>query len=217
MKPFFKLFTWSIIVLASFLIGKVNVQAQGKVHIVQFSGLVLSGDDGQPVVGATLYIPKAGRGGVTNEYGAFSMPTLVGDSIVITAIGFKKRFYKIPNTTDEGHSVVIELKTDTTTLPIVEVYPYPTEELFKKAILALDLPDEDQQKQLAKNFDPVALAKMTQTLGASSEMNYRYITQQQLNYTTNRYFSPTWTFLDPFRWAQFIKSLKKNKNNNKKK
>ena len=106
---------------------------------------------------------------------------------------------------------MIELKTDTTTLPIVEVYPYPTEELFKKAILALELPEEEQQKQFERNFNPATLARMTQTMGASSAMNYRSIQQQQLNYQSNRYFSPAWTFLDPFRWAQFIKSLKKDK------
>ena len=211
MKLLIKLFIYPLILISCLLAGYMDVQAQGRVRVIQFSGLVLSGDDGQPIVGATLYIPKAGRGSVTNEYGTFSMPTLVGDSVVITAIGYKKRFYRIPNLLDDGHSVVIELKTDTTMLPIVEVYPYPTEELFKKALLALELPEEDQQKQFEKNFNATALAAMTRSMGASSAMNYRYINQQQLNYQSNRYFSPAWTFLDPFRWAQFIKSLKKNK------
>ncbi len=211
MKLYIKLVVYTFILIISTIVCSPEVQAQGKIHIIQFSGLVLSGDDGQPIIGATLYIPKAGRGSTTNEYGSFSMPTLAGDSVVITAIGFKKRFYRIPDIKDEGHSVVIELKTDTTNLPIVEVYPYPTEELFKKAILALELPEEDQQKQFERNFNPVALARMTQSMGASSGMNFRYVNQQQLNYQANRYFSPAWTFLDPFRWAQFIKSLKKDK------
>lgn len=211
MKPFIKLFIYSFVLTISGLVFRPEANAQGKIHVIQFSGLVLSGDDGEPVIGATLYIPKAGRGSVTNEYGSFSMPTLVGDSVVITAIGYKKRYFRIPDIKDEGYSVVIELKSDTTTLPIVEVYPYPTEELFKKAVLALELPEEEQQKQFERNFNPVALARMTQTMGASSAMNYRYTNQQQLNYQANRYFSPAWTFLDPFRWAQFVKSLKKNK------
>ncbi len=206
-----KLIIYSFLLIISQITLSIRTYAQGKPVIIQFSGLVLSGEDGQPVVGATLYIPKAGRGCITNEYGSFSMPTLAGDSIVISAIGYKKRFYRIPVLKDEGHSVVIELKTDTTMLPIVEVYPYPTEELFKKALLALELPEEDQQKQFEKNFNPVAMARMAQTMGASSAMNYRYMINQQLNYQTNRYFSPAYTFLDPIRWAQFIKSLKKNK------
>ena len=211
MKAHLILFIYFAALTAAVLAGGTEARAQGRLRIIQFSGLVISGDDGQPIVGATLFIPKAGRGSITNEYGSFAMPTLAGDSVVITAIGYKKRFYRIPTLTDDGHSVVIELKTDTTLLPIVEVYPYPTEELFKKALLALELPEEEQQKQFERDFNPVALARMTQTMGASSAMNFRYMNQMQFNAQTNRYFSPAWTFLDPFRWSQFIKSLKKKK------
>lgn len=209
MKGSVHFLTYTFVLAASLLL--LQAQAQGRMHIVQFSGLVLGGEDGQPIPGATLYIPKAGRGAVTNPYGSFSMPTLPGDSVVVSAVGYKKRFYRIPNTSDDGLSVVIELKTDTTTLPIVEVYPYPTEELFKKALLALELPEEAQQEQFARNFNPAALARMTASMGASPAMNYRNTVNQQLNYQTNRYFNPMWTFMDPFRWAQFIKSLKKSK------
>jgi hypothetical protein len=183
--------------------------AQGKQHIIQFSGIVLGGEEGQPLIGASLYIPKAGRGTTTNEYGFFSMPTLAGDSIIISAIGFKKRFYKIPATTEDGYSVVIELLSDTTMLPVVEVYPYPTEELFKEAFLALELPDEKDQQAMQKNLNQQLLARMVYNSGMSGYENFRNYNNQQIYMNANRNFNPTFQFLNPFAWAQFIKSVKR--------
>ncbi|MEJ2005976.1 MAG: carboxypeptidase-like regulatory domain-containing protein, partial [Cyclobacteriaceae bacterium] len=63
--------------------------AQGKRHVIQLSGIVLSEEDttrGLP--GVHVYVPKAGRGTTTNNLGYFSMPVLPGDEIVISAIGY---------------------------------------------------------------------------------------------------------------------------------
>jgi hypothetical protein len=182
---------------------------QGKEHIIQFSGIIVGGDDSEPVAGAHIYVPKAGRGTSTNAYGFFSMPVMIGDSLVISAIGFKKQYYIIPKKLDQGYSVVIELLTDTTMLPIVEVYPYPTEELFKEAFLALQLPDEKMHEAMRRNLDKQLLAYMAYEAGMTSNENFRNYTSQQVNYMSNRNFVPTLQYLNPFAWAQFIKSVKR--------
>ncbi len=198
---------WLLGLVACLTIG--HVQAQGQRHVVQFSGFVLGGQDGKPLEGANLYIPKAGRGTNTNAYGFFSMPTITGDSIVISAVGFKKRFFVMPNIPDEGYSVIIELMSDTTQLPVVEVFPYPSEELFKEAFLALELPDEQDRQAVAKNLNQHLLSQMAIAAGMTPNQNFRNFSQQQVNSQTDRYFNPTFNFLNPFRWAQFIKSIKR--------
>jgi hypothetical protein len=196
------------LVLGLFFVGE-EVQAQGKRHIIQFSGFVLGGEDGQPLVGANLFIPKAGRGTNTNAYGFFTMPSMAGDSIIISAVGYKKRFFVMPDIADEGYSVVIELNADTTLLPVVEVHPYPTEELFKQAFLALELPDEKDREAIRKNLNQQLMARMAYEAGMTPNENFRTFNQQQLTGQTNRYFVPTIPFLNPFAWARFIKSVKK--------
>jgi hypothetical protein len=127
------------LVIILFIVSTLSANlahGQGKEHIIQFSGIIVGGDDSEPVAGAHIYVPKAGRGTSTNTYGFFSMPVMIGDSLVISAVGYKKQYYIIPKKLDQGYSVVIELLTDTTMLPIVEVYPYPTEELFKEAFFS---------------------------------------------------------------------------------
>ncbi|CAA9281260.1 MAG: hypothetical protein AVDCRST_MAG95-3325, partial [uncultured Adhaeribacter sp.] len=68
-------------------LGPDEAAAQGRAAVVQFSGIVASGDSLYGVPGVTVYVPKAGRGTATNEYGYFSMPVLAGDSVVVRALG----------------------------------------------------------------------------------------------------------------------------------
>jgi hypothetical protein len=183
--------------------------AQGSTHLIQFSGIIIGGEDSEPVGGAHIYIPKAGRGTTTNPYGFFSLPVMIGDSLLISAVGYKKQFYIIPQKQEKGYSVVIELLTDTTMLPVVEVYPYPTEELFKEAFLALKLPDEKAQEAMRKNLNQQLMNEMVLAAGPSGSESFRYFNNQQVNYMSNRNFAPTLQFLNPFAWAQFIKQVKR--------
>jgi len=184
--------------------------AQVSRQVIQFSGFII-GEDENPLIGVHVYIPKAGRGTATNNVGFFSVPTVTGDSVVISAVGYKKRYIRIPNNlTESAYSVVIELKEDFAQLPMVEVYPYPTEELFKQAFLALELPDEKEQKAIQRNLDQDMLNRMmyenpTVEPGAA----FRYSMNQQAYYAANRNFFPTNPLLNPFAWANFIKSIKR--------
>lgn len=199
----------SLILFIVTMLSANFAQGQGKEHIIQFSGIIIGGDNSEPVPGAHIYVPKAGRGTSTNEYGFFSMPVMIGDSLIISAIGYKKQYYRIPKKNEQGYSVVIELLTDTTMLPVVEVYPYPTEELFKEAFLALQLPDEKAQEAMRRNLDKQLLAYMAYEAGMTSNENFRNYTSGQVNYMSNRNFVPTLQLLNPFAWAQFIKSVKR--------
>ncbi len=195
--------------LCILLLGSQELKAQGKEPIIQFNGIIIGGDNSEPVPGAHIYVPKAGRGTTTNPYGFFSMPVMVGDSLIISAIGYKRQYYRIPPKNDKGYSVIIELLSDTTTLPVVEVYPYPTEELFKEAFLALQMPDEKDQRAMRKNLDQQLLYQMSIAAGPGANESFRNYTNSQMNYNSNRNFAPTMQLLNPFAWAQFIKQVKR--------
>ena len=74
------------------------------------------------MVGANLFIPKAGRGANTNAYGYFALPALEGDTLIVSTVGYKNRLIVMPKVPDEVYSVVIELNADATLLPVVEVH-----------------------------------------------------------------------------------------------
>jgi len=185
-----------------------EVKAQGDRQTVHLSGIVVGEDSTNGIPGVHVYIPKAGRGTITNGYGFFILPTMVGDSVVISAVGYKKKYYVIPKDKGIGLSVVIDLETDITELSAVEVYPYPTEELFKEAFLALQLP-ETELEYMRKNLDANLLAMMYAHTPMDGSMNYRHLMNQNAIYTSNKNFVPTLQLLNPFAWAEFIKSVKR--------
>ncbi len=220
MKKFFKTYGYQfigfyIVLFSVLVLATGQSQAQGKEPIIQFNGIIIGGEDSEPVPGAHIYVPKAGRGTTTNPYGFFSMPVMVGDSLIISAIGYKRQYYRIPPKNDKGYSVIIELLSDTTTLPVVEVYPYPTEELFKEAFLALEMPDEKAQQAMRKNLDQQLLYQMSIAAGPGANESFRNYTNSQTYYNSNRNFAPTLQLLNPFAWAQFIKQVKRDKANKK--
>jgi hypothetical protein len=206
--------TYQIFFVVTLLVGVglVNchtVQAQGERQILQLSGLVLGEDSTSGLGGAHIFVPEAGRGTTSNPYGYFSMPVLAGDSVVFSSVGYKRQHYLVPKNASENLTIVVEMQTDTTYLEPIAIFPFPTEELFKEAILALQLPDEDQYNNMRDNLGAELLARMFNNMPMDGSMNHRYYMQQQfdrMQYSAGPRPNP---LLNPFAWAEFIKSLKR--------
>ncbi|MBO9699836.1 MAG: carboxypeptidase-like regulatory domain-containing protein [Sporocytophaga sp.] len=190
-------------------------QGQNGKNIVQLSGLVIGGDSAYGIPGVTIYTPKSGRGTITNYLGYFSMPALGGDSIVIKSLGFKEKSFIVPKDTNKL-SLVIELLGDTSILPTVEVFPWPTEKIFKEAFLSLKL-DDNSYDNMHKNLNEQVMRRMLYTQEASSKNNHNYYMQQQTTKVENRFFQPTLSLLNPFAWSQFLNSARNGGLRNKKK
>lgn len=190
------------------MLSIADSKAQGNRMVIQFSGVVIGEDSTSGVPGVHIYVPVAGRGTTSNQYGYFSMPVLKGDSVVISAMGYQKQFFIIPGDQGESITVAIELLSDTTYLPTVEIFPYSTEELFKEAILALELPE--QLDKNSPNMGEDVLARMFRDMPMDGSMNHRYYMEQQFFKTHNRFSDPRYNnpLLNPFNWAKFIQSVK---------
>ena len=81
------------VVLLVIIGSAVSASAQYQRRVVQLSGVVIGMDSSRAIPGVHVYVPKAGRGCVTNNAGFFSMPVLTGDSVVISAVGFVRQHY----------------------------------------------------------------------------------------------------------------------------
>jgi hypothetical protein len=191
------------------MVIQLSVFGQDQKEIVQFSGVVVDEDSTSTgMFRVHVYVPTAGRGTVTNRYGYFSLPVLVGDSVLISAIGYQKQHFIIPANQGDSYTVLVEMVTDTTVLSTVEIFPYPTEELFKEAILALNLPVDDLSQE--DNLGQEVLARMAQSMTMDASQNYKYYMNQQFYdlhnaYSQQRFNNP---LLSPINWATFIKSLR---------
>jgi hypothetical protein len=199
-----------ILLLATLFIFalKQNAIGQGVTQVIQLSGLVVAGDSSYGVPGVHLFIPNAGRGTTSNYIGYFSLPVLVGDSLVVRAMGYKDRTYIIPKTFQNSHSMLIYLVEDTLILPAVEIFPWSTEKLFKEAFLALDLPQTDINN-MQKNLNDVVLRRMLYNMEADGSLNSKYYMQQQAIKQDMRFSAYNVPFFNPFAWSQFIDQVKK--------
>lgn len=189
--------------------SKLHAQGEKSKDPIQFSGIIVGEDSVSGVGGVHIFIPKTGRGTTSNMYGYFSMPVLPGDSVIISAVGYQRQYYKIPKNKKESFTVIVELAADTTYLPEIEIFPYPSEEDFKAAILALQLPDEDDFNNMRNNLDPVLLAKIFENTPMSANMNHRYFMMGQTQQLNDKFGPRPNTLLNPFAWAEFIKSIKR--------
>ena len=189
--------------------ASTELLAQDDLRVIQFSGIVVGEDSTSGVPGVHIYAPKAGRGTTTNPYGYFSMPVIEGDSLIISAVSYERQHFLIPSGKSENYTVIIQLARDTTYLPELEVFPYPTEELFKEAILALKLPNQGDLNNLRQNLDKAMLQKMYANTAMGPSANHNYYIQQQMAAWNNRFQPVSVPLLNPFAWAQFIKSIKR--------
>lgn len=202
----------SLILLAGWLAAP-HAQAQGSRRVIQFTGIVASGDSLLGVPGASIYVPKAGRGTASNAYGYFSMPVLAGDSVVFRSLGYRNQTILIPaDYQRQSFSVLINLKEDATILPEVRVFPYATERDFKRAFLALKLPDE-RGTATTDNLNEQVMRRIFNTMPVGPMANYRQtMAQQQYDYDRRMGIAPNPysnnPLLNPFSWLQLVKQVK---------
>jgi hypothetical protein len=201
--------TLAAVLLLLLVMATGNVQAQQKKRVIQLSGVILGEDSVSGLPGVHVYVPKAGRGTTSNGVGFFSMPVLVGDSIVVSYIGYQRQHYIVPENAPEYWTIIVPLRQDTTYLQEIIVYDFPTEEVFKEAVLALNVPmDKGIDEQ---NMSKELLALMIKTTPMDGYQNQRYYLNQWAASGNDKYQPVTNPFLNPFNWVKFFNSLKKNK------
>ena len=205
-----RVFWLALMITVAGVMAVSDGHAQNRKRVIQLSGIVLGEDSVSGLPGVHIYVPKAGRGTTSNGTGFFSMPVLVGDSVVISSVGYQRTFTIIPDYPEEYMTVVIEMVTDNTFLKEVTILPFPTEEVFKQAVLALNVPmGENGIDKKALNAQLFAL--MAQNTPMDGNLNYRYYMDQYNQSITDRSQGRTNPFLNPFNWARFFRDLKQNK------
>ncbi len=184
--------------------------------LIQFSGIVVTADSINPVPFTNIQIKGTWRGTVSDYYGYFSFVAQKEDTIVFSAIGFKKGQYVIPDTMrSDRYSVIEVMAADTIMLTQTVIYPWPSKEQFKEAFLKFDVPDDDYERA-RKNLDLAQLSKMIENYPMDASMNYKFSMQQvQDKLYYNGQTQPI-TILNPFAWAEFIKAWKEGKFKRKK-
>ena len=178
--------------------------------VIQFTGVVMEIDSFNVIPGVHVYIPKGGRGTTTNPYGFFSFPVVEGDSVIFSAVGFKRTSFIIPK--HDGNSslkVIVTLDQDVQFLEEVEVFPFPNEEMFKRAVVTMQLPYNRDNANLQAWINATYMKDGGNYYASSPAMNQRYFQDQQVQMFQNKFGPQTTNLLNPWAWNSFIQSLKR--------
>lgn len=185
-------------------------------EFIQFSGIVVTGDSISPVSFTNIVIKNTWRGTVADYYGYFSFVARKYDTIVFSAVGFKRVEFVIPDTISaDRYSLIQVMSADTILLPQTVIYPWPSREDFKEHFLTYDVPDDDYERA-RKNLESAKIREMAATYPMDGSMNYK--NTMQLHQDRLYYIGQTQpiSVLNPFAWAQFIKAWKEGKFKRKK-
>lgn len=198
----------SLVVIFLFSLSAI-AQNESDESLIQFSGIIITGDSLNPVPYASIIVKNTQRGTTSDYYGYFSFVAKPLDTIVFSSIGFKKSEFVIPDTlNDNRYSLIQMLQNDTVMLDEAIVYPWPTQDQFKQAFLNLEIPD-DALEIARKNLSEDQLAARAEAMPMNANMNFRYQMQQRTNqmYYAGQYVPNN--LLNPLAWAKFVEAWKR--------
>ena len=199
--------------LGLFLLVAVSAMslAQTQDSVIQFSGNVLTIEEGElvPVPLTNILIEKSGRGTFSDwDDGFFSLVAKMGDVVIFSAVGYETVRFVIPDTLTTNRYTIYQLMSkDTINLPETVVYPWPSREHFKIEFLALQVP-EDLQDRAEANLAATTMGKLRKNLPADGvETGSFYLRRQAESYYSFGQTKPM-NILNPLAWAKFFKAWK---------
>lgn len=184
--------------------------------LVQFSGIIYNVDSNTvvPYVSVTNKSDR-NRAVSANYQGYFSFVAHEKDTIVFSAVGYRREAVVIPsNIPDKSYTVVIKMKALVINLPTVAVLPWPSVDQFNKEFMGLKFADDDLEIA-RKNVAKTSLLAMSRDLprdgqemrGINFQNNHVALTNKAIN---QRYANP---LLNPFAWGSFIQQILQGEKN----
>lgn len=180
-----------------------------KDSVVQLYGVVMTADSLRGLPAVSIVVKGTGRGTLSSPQGVFSIVALKGDEIEFSCIGFKDKVTKIPTDLKGNQFSIIQLMVnDTTYLPAAIIKPRPSREQFERDFVSTDVPD-DNIELARKNTDMATRRILMQSLPKDGReaVNLSLAKSAQKYYYTGQ--APPMNILNPFAWAEFIRSWKR--------
>ncbi len=196
------------LILLIFSFSAFAQQKQVEDRLVQFSGIITDIDSTNVIPYVTITNLSAKSRRVAADYrGYFSFIVNPGDTILFTAIGYKKFSTIIPlRQPDYKYTIMVKLKAEVINLPSVRVFPWATTEEFTREFLAMKLADDDMAIA-KKNLSRSSIDGLIQTLPRDGQeigsQNYRYNFDRMIN----KNMVQTNPLLNPFAWGKLMQQI----------
>ncbi len=210
------LFLFCLLILNNLVFGQEKADS---INVVQFSGLVVTEEEGEikPLSYTNIGVKGTSRGTVSELNGFFTLVGRTGEVVVFSRIGYKTVEFEIPDTiTSNMYSLIQIMTQDSILLPEAVIYPWPSKEFFDIEFLAIDVTNE-MQERAKQNLASNVLAEMREIVpGDGREAGNYYLREQAAATYYQGQFRPQKIF-DLAAWAKFIEAWKRGDFKRKKK
>lgn len=177
-------------------------------RLIQFSGVIVTGDSLEAVPFCHIIDKSTHRGTTSDYFGYFSFVAEPGDTVLFSSVGFKKSRFIIPDTlTTNKYSLIQLMYQDTIMLETAVIYPWPSKEQFAEVFVKAEIPNDDY-KRAQKNLARAEMKERMDAMPNDGAMNFNWQMQQHQSklYYSGQY--PTINLLNPIAWSKFIKAWK---------
>ncbi len=203
-----KLFFLVLLCLSFLAVGYSQTDTN---HLVQLSGVVVSGDSLEQMPFTTVFNKGDKRGTVADYYGYFSIVVIPGDTLLFSYYGYKTSSYIVPDTLkDDRYSMIHVIYKDTVNLPSITVYPWPSREDFARAFLEMK-PYDDALRRAQQQLSGASLAFIAARVSTDPSLTYSWQQNQQNTKLYTMGQSPVNNLFNPYSWSKFIDSWKAGK------
>lgn len=208
----FRTHLFILFLLSSLMAPLASAQESGdSVKLIQFSGIVISESDLNPLPYTTIFDKTAGRGVMADYYGYFSLVTQPKDTLFFSFYGYKTSTFIVPDTlTDNLYSILHTMYRDTINLPEFTVYPWPSKEEFARAFVEMN-PTDDAIKRAQRELSGESLAFVAARVKTDASLAHSYAENQMYTQIYTRGQMPGNNILNPYAWSKLISDWKEGK------
>ncbi|TDG37345.1 hypothetical protein EZJ43_04295 [Pedobacter changchengzhani] len=177
-------------------------------RLIQFSGIITDIDSVSVIPYVTITNISNKNQRIAADYrGYFTMIVHPSDTLLFTAIGYKKFSTIIPVINpDNKYTAMVKMKSEVINLPTVRIFPWATTEEFTREFLSMKLADDDMAIA-KKNLSRESINGMIQTLPRDGQeigsQNYRYNFDRMIN----KNMVQTNPLLNPFAWGKLMQQI----------
>lgn len=208
----FRTHLFILFLLSSLMTPLASAQeSRDSVKLIQFSGIVISESDLNPLPYTTIFDKTAGRGVMADYYGYFSLVTQPKDTLFFSFYGYKTSTFIVPDTlTDNLYSILHTMYRDTINLPEFTVYPWPSKEEFARAFVEMN-PTDDAIKRAQRELSGESLAFVAARVKTDASLAHSYAENQMYTQIYTRGQMPGNNILNPYAWSKLISDWKEGK------
>jgi hypothetical protein len=200
-----------LIIISILIAGMLTPSlSQHNEKLIQLSGVVRD-EYLQPLQFVHILIMNQRRGTISDTRGMFSFVVHAKDTIMFSAVGYKRTGLIIPDDLPSfNYPVDVIMEADTIEIREVIILPWKTYEEFKQAFISIELPDDDL-KRAYRNLAMIRSQIHNPNAAPDPDLNYQYHLREQYNelYTVGQ--TPYYSIFNPMRWAEFFKYLEEGK------